>query len=939
MSWKHKIGKSRSHSQFQTENQPNIDNGGNSPPQRVPQAPIIHHDELDESPGGSAFLAQMNAPESPGGSRPKTPKKAWERGYKKFLKGFSHQHQNHHEGPDPPFPPRTNFGPMPSPPSIEPTKSDDSQGSRKLFGKIRSGGHAHNNSSSGGLFRKLSVEHLIPPMQQQEPVFPVQNLPSNIKRGGNAPSTGTITTPTLLPQRRSEKTHHEGGADQESAVRGGHLFQSVFKPRGRSNSGSTGTRDSERNLSSSPASTEGHRRISSNQTIDSLDSTLRKGQERTYSPTNSRFVQQQIEDEQMVNLPQIPSITTATTTSTNNNRVDSERSVRGGAQYQKAKPVESGLTALLRNTNSTSSNGGATACEESESLQTSQTTEMKKVFTEFHNSSEYAKDSTSAFLGGDDSSKYKADYFSNYSQIVSRNSIKTLSERHIPAYSGNSGSLPLPSVTEDVLPLRNVRVLKQIMDPVNWQAGRRYLIAPAIMSSCPIQILTTLSGSNQNQCSAAFGKILLGNATVAFVGRNRSSKEGYGWCTCALALQQNYLLEYEDETMTNGIPRGFAHLESAVCKPHSDFNNAFELEFYDSPCIKTEKKVLMIRVQSEEERDRWVSCITEAANLTIDDLYEYDKNVQFGKGRYASVYPARRKTYEILGSNESNELVQSDCAVKIIDKSEFWSRVVQGQERADTLVREASVQATISAKCGRLPTFLKIRGFFETSTNVVMELELQQGIDLFQYISKKGVLAENEAAHIMRDVLYSLEAMQRFGIAHRDVKPANILMSNKTDGTAVKVADFGMSTFAGVDGRVHGRCGTPGYVAPEIFDAGVHGGYGNKVDIFSAGVTLYVMLCGYEPFYGESDGELIEANKEAQVDFPETDWARISVDARDLVKKMLKVDPTERIGPSDALNHSWILENAPMAPWSEESNGSLTLKPTDVPDLAACTIS
>mmetsp|Transcript_16892 Transcript_16892/g.23813 ORF Transcript_16892/g.23813 Transcript_16892/m.23813 type:complete len:943 (-) Transcript_16892:73-2901(-) len=942
MSSKQKSVSSKSHSQLRSENlQKSKSSGSDSPPQRLSQAPILHHDGLDEPPGGSGFLAHMNnAPESPGEGRPKTPKKAWERSYKKFLKGFSHQqqYQKHREGPERPFPPRCTFEPMISPPDVEPSKSDDSQGSRKLFGKIRSGGNSHSLSGSaaaGGLFRKFSGEHLIPPQQQQEsPLLPAHNLSSNNKRvsAGGGPPADTIATPTLLPQRRSERSHHEGGADQESAVRGGHLFQAVFKHRGRSNSGSD--RNSEGNLSNSPASTEGHRRISSNQTIDSLDSTLRKGQERTYSPTNARFIQNQTE-EHHVNLPQIPSITVTTTAPTNNNKEDLEGTIRGGAPYQKVKPVESGLTALLRNSNGTNYGGGPTAYEEPESNQISQTTEMKKAFTEFHNSSEYAKDSTSAFLG-DDSSKYKADYFTTYNQMISRNSAMTLSERYVPPISENSGSLPLPPVAEDVVPLRSVRVLKQIMEPINWQSGKRYLIAPAILASCPIQILTILSGSNENQCSAAFGKLLLGNATVAFVGRNRPSpKEGYGWCRCALVLRQNYLLEYDDETMTNGLPRGFAHLESAVCKPHSDFSNAFELEFYDSPCTKTEKRVLMVRVKSQEERDRWVSCVNEAARLTIDDLYEYDENVQFGKGRYASVYPARRKT----SANSKRSFLAPDCAVKIIDKSEFWSRVVKGQERADTLVRETSVQATMSAKCGGLPTFLKIRGFFETSTNVVMELELQQGIDLFQYISKKGVLEETEAAHIMRDVLYSLDAMRCVGIAHRDVKPANILMSSNTDGTAAKVADFGMSTFAGVDGLVHGRCGTPGYVAPEIFNAGIHGGYGNKVDIFSAGVTLYVMLCGYEPFYGESDHELIAANKAAQVDFPEGDWARISADARDLVKLMLQADSEKRISPSQALIHPWMLKNAPSAPWPDVSIGSMTLKASGVPELAACTIS
>jgi calcium/calmodulin-dependent protein kinase I len=128
--------------------------------------------------------------------------------------------------------------------------------------------------------------------------------------------------------------------------------------------------------------------------------------------------------------------------------------------------------------------------------------------------------------------------------------------------------------------------------------------------------------------------------------------------------------------------------------------------------------------------------------------------------------------------------------------------------------------------------------------------------------------------------------MKRIGLAHRDIKPANVLMcQTNRHGPAAKVGDFGMSTFVDVDGQVRGRCGTPGYVAPEIFSAGVHGGYGNKVDIFSAGVTLYVMLCGYEPFYGETDEELVAANKEARVEFTEADWSGISMEARDWSRK------------------------------------------------------
>lgn len=284
----------------------------------------------------------------------------------------------------------------------------------------------------------------------------------------------------------------------------------------------------------------------------------------------------------------------------------------------------------------------------------------------------------------------------------------------------------------------------------------------------------------------------------------------------------------------------------------------------------------MIRLTNREDRDRWIMCLNDAANLTIRDLYEYDEQGPvFGRGRYAVVYPACRRRELLDGENVSSKEIQHTCALKVIDKNEFWRRVVKVKERADTLVRETSVQATLTAKCAELETFLQIRGVFETSDNYVIELELLEGTDLFHYISSKDKpIDEDEAAQIMLDVLTSLDAMARIGVAHRDIKPANILMCDKNKcGVSVKVADFGMAGFTGVDGNLRGRCGTPGYVAPEIFSTAVHGGYGNKVDVFSAGVTLYVLLCGYEPFYGESDKELIAANKAAIVEYPESDWS------------------------------------------------------------------
>lgn len=356
--------------------------------------------------------------------------------------------------------------------------------------------------------------------------------------------------------------------------------------------------------------------------------------------------------------------------------------------------------------------------------------------------------------------------------------------------------------------------------------------------------------------------------------------------------------------------------------------------------------------------------------MTIHDLYDVDESdgaPTFGQGRYATVRPARRKDRRratsfsdtrylhatnsqenfrnVTSADTEGTMQEYQCALKIIDKKEFWSRVKKGRERADTLVREAAVQTTLAVLGNDTAGFIQLKNIFETSEQLVLELELLDGTDLFQYVSSRGVLDETEAAHIMRDLLNCLNGLEKIGIAHRDVKPANLLMchSENSDGTKVKLADFGMASFVGVDNLVRGRCGTPGFVAPEILLTGVNEGYGNKVDMFSAGVTLYVMLAGYEPFYGESEAELIIANREAKVDFPHADWERgkivncfstcrcssfssdmltlllfnlhpptikVSVEGRDLIEKMLVIDPSRRIGPSEALRHPWITRRA-----------------------------
>eukprot|EP00816_Leptocylindrus_hargravesii_P011211 CAMPEP_0196823910 /NCGR_PEP_ID=MMETSP1362-20130617/89545_1 /TAXON_ID=163516 /ORGANISM="Leptocylindrus danicus, Strain CCMP1856" /LENGTH=1075 /DNA_ID=CAMNT_0042203963 /DNA_START=171 /DNA_END=3395 /DNA_ORIENTATION=- len=534
---------------------------------------------------------------------------------------------------------------------------------------------------------------------------------------------------------------------------------------------------------------------------------------------------------------------------------------------------------------------------------------MKVAFTEFHNSQQFGVDSVNPYLG-EDSSVHDGKLFSMFGPVEAT-----------PKGIRLSCSMPIsPDIRR-----REENLLFPVEGTESWTKGNRYLIAPALLSQCPVNVLQYFwdqqgsledlvgdpsindipATSDHGQMNPQhFGRTILGAAAGVEIGKIQKDV-ACDWLPRVFVLCQNYLLEYELDDDINSRPHGFLHLQNTLITRHPIFVNALEIEYMDpSSSILRPKRKLLFRLPSEEIRNSWVSVLSKAATLGINDIYEFHE--EMGHGRYASIFKAQRVSS-----------AGSECALKVIDKNEFWGRVSSGRERVDTLVREVAVQATLTS--GEYQDFfVKIHGIFETTENFVLELELLDGTDLFRHISSKMVLEEYEAALIMRDILMSLATTRRLGIAHRDVKLANILMCTDFNGpgdVSVKLADYGMGTFVGVDGLVRGRCGTPGYVAPEILCAGTNCGYGNKVDLFSAGVVMYVLLCGYEPFYGETDAQLIAANKAAIVEFDELDFAGVSDEAKDLVAQLLDSDPRSRIDAEEALQHPWIVNRIPPSKW------------------------
>eukprot|EP00956_Cyclotella_meneghiniana_P033918 scaffold100373_cov51-Cyclotella_meneghiniana.AAC.1 len=172
--------------------------------------------------------------------------------------------------------------------------------------------------------------------------------------------------------------------------------------------------------------------------------------------------------------------------------------------------------------------------------------------------------------------------------------------------------------------------------------------------------------------------------------------------------------------------------------------------------------------------------------------------------------------------------------------------------------------------------------------------------------SDEGHFSEAGAAKIVRCILDAIRYCHDVkGIVHRDLKPENFLFSTPEEDAVIKIIDFGLSRHDDMKmGIMNTKVGTPYYVAPEVLNRE----YTKSCDIWSIGVITYILLCGYPPFYGDTDKQIFDSVRTGRFDFPSPDWDEISDLAKDFIKGMLKRDPTKRGSAAELLEHPWILE-------------------------------
>jgi calcium/calmodulin-dependent protein kinase I len=161
-------------------------------------------------------------------------------------------------------------------------------------------------------------------------------------------------------------------------------------------------------------------------------------------------------------------------------------------------------------------------------------------------------------------------------------------------------------------------------------------------------------------------------------------------------------------------------------------------------------------------------------------------------------------------------------------------------------------------------------------------LEHLNGKELFDQIKERGYYNERDAATILRCILNALVVLHSNQIVHRDLKPENLIFRDDNLNSLV-IIDFGLSTTC-KDGSQFTRCGSPGYVAPEILN---NLGYGCKVDIFSLGVIMYILLTSKFVFNAKDYNEILRRNKQCKVHFPKKLWDNLSEDAQNLCSLML----------------------------------------------------
>jgi len=270
------------------------------------------------------------------------------------------------------------------------------------------------------------------------------------------------------------------------------------------------------------------------------------------------------------------------------------------------------------------------------------------------------------------------------------------------------------------------------------------------------------------------------------------------------------------------------------------------------------------------------------ADVPNDIHDEYEVGETLGTGHFSKVK---------LGIHK---ITRERVAIKIIQKP------------AESKMGMLKAEVDILTKCDH-PNIVRLYKVVDTEKVLYLVMEELKGGELFDRIIAKNHYTEAEARKLTITMLKAIKYLHEQGVAHRDLKPENILLKDTSEDAEIKITDFGLSKIfsSDLEGEVTMKtaCGTPGYVAPEVL---MHDVYSSQVDLWSVGVIVYILLCGFPPFYGDNDNQMFRKIKAGQYKFLSPYWDPISADAKEFVSKLLTVDWQKRMDAQQALDHRWL---------------------------------
>lgn len=276
-------------------------------------------------------------------------------------------------------------------------------------------------------------------------------------------------------------------------------------------------------------------------------------------------------------------------------------------------------------------------------------------------------------------------------------------------------------------------------------------------------------------------------------------------------------------------------------------------------------------------------------------MQRYELGKLLGHGNFAKVYHGR------------NLQTGMSVAIKVIDKKKIMKVGMMNH-----IKREISVMRLINH-----PNVVRLHEVMASKTKIYFVLEHVKGGELFYKVAK-GKLKEDAVKKYFQQLISAISFCHSRGVYHRDLKPENLLLDDEGN---LKVSDFGLSALAETkrqDGLLHTSCGTPAYVAPEVI---AQQGYdGEKADIWSCGVVLFVLLAGYLPFHDSNLMEMYRKIARAEFRIPKS----FPTEAKNLVLKILDPNPITRISVATILEHSWLKTSLVSQPWKLEMDTTAT---------------